>query len=66
MFLVYKSTFQGLAPTVGLLGLRCDAKVRPFGADSVHRRMGFKGMFMFWSYFCGQARGFYGRSSVLE
>ena len=42
MFLVYKSTFQSLAPTVGLLGVRCDVNVRPSGADFVHRRVGFK------------------------
>ena len=58
MFLAYKSTFQGLAPTVGLLGVRCDAKVRAFGATFVHRRVGFMGVLAFWSRFCVQARGF--------
>ena len=46
VFLVSKSTFQGLAPTVGLLGgplcFRCDANVRSFGADFVHSLVGFK------------------------
>ena len=47
MFLVYKSTFQGLTPTGWSSGGRRDAKVIPFGADSVHRRMDFKGIFTF-------------------
>ena len=62
-FLMCKTTFQGLAPTGGLLGpmwVRCDAKARPFGSDFVHRRVGFNCFLRFWATFVHRRMSFMG------